>query len=173
MIKKLGLLFYVLFSLFCAKIMAQNRKFDSQIATKSINKALDDLNFFAANADYDNYFKLFAEGSTFIGTDATEVWDKNAFMKWAKPFFDKGRTWHFTSLKRQIFFSKDGNFAWFDELLDTQMKICRGSGVLEKINNEWKIRLYVLSMTIPNALSDDVTKLKSPIEDSLIQTLKK
>jgi hypothetical protein len=39
--------------------------------------------------------------------------------------------------------------AWFDEL-STQMKICRGSGVLVKIGNDWKIKHYVLSMTVPN-----------------------
>jgi hypothetical protein len=32
-------------------------------------------------------------------------------------------------------------------LLNTQMKICRGSGVLVKIDGEWKIKHYVLSMT--------------------------
>jgi hypothetical protein len=37
--------------------------------------------------------------------------------------------------------------AWFDELLNTQMKICRGSGVLVKIDGKWKIKHYVLSMT--------------------------
>jgi hypothetical protein len=34
--------------------------------------------------------------------------------------------------------------------LSTQMKICRGSGVLVKIGNDWKIKHYVLSMTVPN-----------------------
>jgi hypothetical protein len=48
-----------------------------------------------------------------------------------------------------------GKTAWFDELLNTQMKICRGSGVLVKIGQEWKIKQYVLSMTIPN---DNSTK---------------
>jgi hypothetical protein len=31
--------------------------------------------------------------------------------------------------------------AWFDELLDTQMKICRGSGILVKENKQWKINI--------------------------------
>jgi hypothetical protein len=51
------------------------------------------------------------------------------------------------------------------------MKICRGSGVVEKINDKWKIKQYVLSMTIPNKLSDQITVLKAPIEDRLIQQL--
>ena len=93
-------------------------------------------------------------------------------MAYAKPHFDKGKAWSFKSLKRDITFSKDGKYAWFDELLETQMKICRGSGVLEKIGNTWKIRQYVLSMTIPNEVSNDVIKIKSEIETKKIEELK-
>jgi hypothetical protein len=53
------------------------------------------------------------------------------------------------------------------------MKICRGSGILVKVKNDWKIKHYVLSMTIPNNNSDEVIKTKAPIEDALIITLKK
>jgi hypothetical protein len=52
------------------------------------------------------------------------------------------------------------------------MKICRGSGVLEKISGKWKIKQYVLSVTVPNEVVDEVTKIKTPIEDALIQKLK-
>ncbi len=50
---------------------------------------------------------------------------------------------------------------WFDELLDTWMGTCRGSGVLEKNNKEWKIKQYVLSVTIPNDSIQKVIKLKN------------
>ena len=153
--------------------MAQNKGFYENVQKKHVNKVLDDLNEFAAKADFINYFSLYAEESTFIGTDATEVWNKKEFMDYAKPHFDKGKAWNFKSLQRNITFSKDGKYAWFDELLDTQMKICRGSGVLEKIGNQWKIRQYVLSMTIPNDVSGDVIKSKSAIEDAMLQQLKK
>ena len=36
------------------------------------------------------------------------------------------------------------------------MGTCRGSGVLEKTNDSWKIKHYVLSVTIPN---DDIQKV--------------
>ena len=93
-------------------------------------------------------------------------------MIWAKPYFDKKSTWNFKALKRNVYFSKDGKIAWFDELLDTQMKICRGSGVVEKINGQWKVKQYVLSMTIPNDVVNKVVEVKAPIEDALIQKLK-
>jgi hypothetical protein len=53
------------------------------------------------------------------------------------------------------------------------MKICRGSGVLVKTKEGWKVKQYVLSMTVPNALSDEVTKLKGSTEDKLMQQLTK
>lgn len=137
-----------------------------------ISAMLDGFNAAAAKADFKTYFSYFAEESTFIGTDATEVWDKKAFMDWAKPYFEKKQTWNFTSLKKNIYFSKDEKLAWFDELLDTQMKICRGSGVLEKINGQWKIKQYVLSMTVPNEVVDKVVAEKTAIEDILLQKLK-
>ncbi len=151
---------------------AQTKGFYENVQKKNISKVLDDLNTFAANADFKNYFSLYAEESTFIGTDATEIWNKKEFMDYAKPHFDKGKAWNFKSLKRNIYFSKDGKYAWFDELLDTQMKICRGSGVLEKIGNQWKIKQYVLSMTIPNDVTKEVINAKSPIEDAYILKLK-
>jgi len=138
---------------------------------KQIGTMLDKFNKAAANADYEEYFGYFADESTFIGTDATEVWDKKAFMVWAKPYFDKKSTWNFTSLQRNIYFSKDGNLAWFDELLNTQMKICRGSGVVEKINGKWKIKQYVLSMTVPNEITEKVVKEKTFMEDQLIEKI--
>ena len=156
-----------------ATLSAQTKGFYENVQKKNVSKVLDDLNTFAATTDYEKYFDLYAEESTFIGTDATEIWNKKEFMVWAKPYFDKGKAWNFTSLKRNITFSADGKYAWFDELLDTQMKICRGSGVLEKIGGKWKIRQYVLSMTVPNDVNDQVTAIKAPIEDALITELKK
>ncbi|MFN7674714.1 nuclear transport factor 2 family protein, partial [Flavobacterium sp.] len=124
-------------------------------------------------ANFVNYFDALTDDSIFIGTDATENWTKPAFQAFAKPYFDKGKAWSFTSLERHIYFSTDKKMAWFDELLNTQMKICRGSGVLVFINGKWKIKHYVLSMTIPNDNVDDVIKIKAPIEDALISSLKK
>lgn len=169
--KKTTILFaFLLLMLSLSGAPAQTKSENEKTA---IGTMLDGFNAAAAKADFNTYFNYFADESTFIGTDATEVWDKKAFMIWAKPYFDKKSTWNFTALKRNIYFSKDGKLAWFDELLDTQMKICRGSGVVEKINGQWKIRQYVLSMTVPNEVVDQVVAEKAPIEEALIKKLKK
>ncbi len=138
----------------------------------NINSTLDAWHKAAAEANYNAYFSLMTEDAIFIGTDATENWNKKDFQAYAKPHFDKGKAWSFTALERHIYFDKTGKTAWFDELLNTQMKICRGSGVLVKIGKEWKIKHYVLSMTIPNDNSSEVIKVKASIEDAMIKTLK-
>ena len=157
---------------FSNSVFSQKKGFYENVQKKNVSKVLDDLNLYASKADFKNYFNLYAEESTFIGTDANEVWNKKEFMAYSKPHFEKGKAWTFTSLKRNITFSNDGKYAWFDELLDTQMKLCRGSGVLEKIGNQWKIRQYVLSMTIPNDVNKEIIKIKTPIEDAIISDIK-
>lgn len=114
----------------------------------------------ASEADFEGYFGAMAEGAVFIGTDASENWDKNAFMTFSKPYFDRGRAWSFTAVERNIFVSPDGKTAWFDELLDTWMQLCRGSGVAVRTDSGWKIAHYVLSLTMPNDAVQEAIALK-------------
>ncbi|WP_333599125.1 nuclear transport factor 2 family protein [Flavobacterium sp.] len=157
---------FIVFPLISISLKAQGN------AQEQINHTLDAWHKAAAEANYKNYFDAMTDDAVFIGTDATENWNKTAFQAFAKPYFDKGKAWNFTSLERHIYFSTDKKTAWFDELLDTQMKICRGSGVLELSNGIWKIKHYVLSMTIPNDKTNEVVKIKAPIEEVLITDLK-
>ena len=140
---------------------------------KAINTTLDNWHKAASEANFDDYFNLMSNDGVFIGTDATENWQNKAFKTFSKPYFDKGKAWSFTAIERNIYTNKANDFAWFDELLDTQMKICRGSGVLEKVNGAWKIKHYVLSIAIPNDNVNDVIKLKESSDSQLITRLRK
>jgi ketosteroid isomerase-like protein len=144
----------------------------SSNAEKIINETIDTWHKAASEANFKSYFELMTEDAVFIGTDANEYWNKQEFQNYAKPHFDKGKAWSFTALERHVYFDASGNTAWFDELLNTQMKICRGSGVLVKVGKKWKIKHYVLSMTIPNDSSKAVIAIKAPIEEVLIQNRK-
>lgn len=145
---------------------------DTKADEKLIAATLDSFNRAAARADYEKYFGYYTEDAIFTGTDATERWEIPAFKIWAKPFFDRGRAWDFTSIDRHIYFDKTGSIAWFDELLSTQMKICRGSGVMVKKGTDWKVQQYILSATVPNPLLDSVIAMKAASEDSLIHAFK-
>ncbi len=136
---------------------------------EQIAKVLNNWHRAAANANFNDYMSAMTNDAVYIGTDATENWAKPQFIKFAKPYFDNGKAWSFSTLERNIYLSKDQKTAWFDELLNTQMKICRGSGILIKVGKTWKIQHYVLSMTIPNENSDEVIKTKTIIEDKTIE----
>jgi len=146
---------------------------DSKIDEKSeINAVINQWHKAAADAKYDDYFNLMTDDAVFIGTDATENWNRKEFETFSKPHFDKGKAWTFYPLERNIYVDESNKIAWFDELLDTSFKICRGSGVLEKINGNWKIKHYVLSITVPNENVKEVISAKDSIESSLIKKLK-
>jgi hypothetical protein len=166
--KKLTILFLAILAFSCKPCEEKN-----QSKKQNVMEIIDNWHKAAAETNYEAYFDAMAEESIFIGTDATENWNKSAFQAFAKPYFDKGKAWSFKAIERNIYFSKDGKMAWFDELLSTQMKICRGSGVLVQENGQWKIKHYVLSMTIPNDNTDEVVKIKAPTEDAFMNNFKK
>lgn len=149
-----------------------NPTVNNSVDSLQIVALLDSMNVAAANADFTRYFNFYANDATFMGTDATEYWNKENFMIWAKPYFDKKSTWDFTAIDRHIYFGTTPDIAWFDELLSTQMKICRGSGVVINKNGSWKVMQYVLSMTFPNSAIDKVIALKAQEEDSIITHIK-
>jgi ketosteroid isomerase-like protein len=157
----------------CNHLSKETKSTTTEKDLQLITAMLDSFNIAAANADFNKYFGYYTEDAIFTGTDATERWDKKSFMAFAKPYFDKGKAWTFISLERHIYFDKTGDLAWFDELLNTQMKICRGSGVVVRQGEDWKVSQYILSMTLPNSLIDTILKLKTPEEDEIINKLSK
>ncbi len=139
---------------------------------QELDKLLNKWHKAASEADFDTYFGILSDDGVFIGTDASENWQNDDFRAFSKPYFDRGKAWSFTAIERNIYVDESDSFAWFDELLDTRMEICRGSGVLQKEDGQWKIKHYVLSITIPNEQVDHVSKLKKE-KDSLFIVNKK
>lgn len=142
-----------------------------QMDKKEIGNILDSWHRAAGSADFDAYFNLMTSDAVFIGTDASENWQIEEFKAYAKPHFDKGKAWNFKAVERQIYVNDEGDYAWFDELLDTQMKLCRGSGVLRKESGDWKIAHYVLSIVIPNENVSEVILIKQEKDDRIIEVL--
>ncbi|NER17959.1 nuclear transport factor 2 family protein [Spongiivirga citrea] len=146
--------------------------FSQEDEKMQIDKVLTDWHKAASNADFENYFGLMTKDGVFLGTDATENWQNKEFRAFSKPYFDKGKAWSFTAVERNIYVNVEAGFAWFDELLDTQMELCRGSGVLKKENEEWKIAHYVLSIAIPNENVKDIVIAKKKNDSILKSRLK-
>lgn len=146
---------------------------DKTIHKQNITEVLEKWHKAAADADFDRYYSFMTEDAIFIGTDATENWTIPEFKAYSKPYFDRGKAWNFSTLERNIYTQQQKNIVWFDELLDTQMGICRGSGVIENTENGWKIKHYVLSIAIPNENVSEVTKLKESFDEKLMKKLRK
>jgi len=123
---------------------------DDIVAEQSrVAAVLDDWHDAAARADEARYFAHFAPYAVFLGTDATERWNVDAFRAYAHPHFAAGKAWRFRAVRRSLTIA--GDVAWFDEDLATEkLGPARGSGVLVRREGEWRIVQYDLSIPIPN-----------------------
>jgi hypothetical protein len=125
----------------------------------AIHKLLDGFHSAAANSDYDDYFSRFSKDGVFLGTDAAERWSLQEFKKYAKPPFDEGRGWTYKVMERNIVVGEARNTAWFDEVLfNERLGRCRGTGVIIKSQNKWKVAYYSLTLLIPNEIAVDIGK---------------
>jgi hypothetical protein len=131
----------------------------AQSDTVVIHRLLDQWHLDAAQANANSFFNAIADDGLYIGTADFERWSKPEFIKFARPFFDRGKAWDFKPYERRVNVSPDGRYAWFSELLTTWMGVCRGSGILVKTSNHWKIQQYHLSVTVPNEIIGDFIKL--------------
>jgi hypothetical protein len=139
----------------------------NQISTPetSVDEVLNDWHKAAYAADAERYFGHFKDStSIFMGTDASERWNVNEFREYAVGPFSDGEGWNFSPFNRFISYSEDGKYAWFDEELNTpNLGLCRGSGVLENVEGEWKIVHYNLALAIPNEVVYDVRDMISEL----------
>ncbi len=173
--KKLIIFTVIFFSCFTftqVHSQVKNTEKNLKAVKRQVNKTIGKWHKAATQADFEDYFYLMTKDAIFIGTDATENWTLPEFKKFSKPYFDSGKAWSFSTLERNTYIHENLGVAWFDELLDTHMGICRGSGVLMKENGIWKIHHYVLSITIPNENVDEITELKKEFDTNLIQEIK-
>jgi ketosteroid isomerase-like protein len=132
-------------------------------ANIAIDKALDAFHQAAAQADGKTYLNLLTQDSIFLGTDASERWTKAEFTAFVEPYFKQGKGWTYRPTDRHVSLFNQGKMAFFDELLDNdKYGVCRGTGVLVKTDQGWKISQYNLSIPLHNAIPlDVVTQIKA------------
>ncbi|MDN5204719.1 nuclear transport factor 2 family protein [Fulvivirgaceae bacterium BMA10] len=170
--KKLFITYLPLFVLISCTPSTTISETDTNEAKNEINHVMNKWHESAAKANHDAYIGTMSTEGVYIGTDATENWTTLEFKEWSKPYFDKGQTWDFKTLERNIYISDDGKTAWFDELLDTSLGLCRGSGVFRLQQEEWKLRHYVLSITVPNDNLNEIIKINHATDSILIHQIK-
>jgi len=138
---------------FTAVLFGQNSE------ESTIHSLLNQWHKAAAIADEELFFGSMAKDAIYLGTDKSERWLRDELKAWSAKYFERDKAWDFKPYDRHIYFSADGKTAWFEESLETWMDVCRGSGVLEKINGVWRIKHYHLSVTIDNDLIKDFISL--------------
>jgi len=93
----------------------------------------------------------------FLGTDGGERWAGDEYREFATSYFSRGKGWAYLPSSRTVQIAADGRTAWFDEKLENEwFGDCRGSGVLQLYDGDWKIEQYNLTIPIPNGIAADV-----------------
>ena len=127
-------------------------------AQEDLDALLNGLHLDAHKGNFESYFDRYSTDAVFLGTDKTERWTIEEFKAYAKPAFSDGHGWTYAVIERN--WEGDGNTRWFDEiLLNEKLGHCRGTGVVELINGEWKISHYALTMLVPNSIAAKVGAL--------------
>ena len=115
----------------------------------TVDDVLDGYHAAAASADAHTYFALMTPDAVFVGTDATEHWTLDQFKTFAAPHFASGKAWTYRSTDRRV--TARPEVAWFEEkLFNDKYGAVRGSGVLVRTQEGWRIAQYVMSFPIPN-----------------------
>lgn len=128
-------------------------------ARAEVGRVLDTLHRAAAEADAERYFACFAPDAVFLGTDASERWDLEAFRAWAAPHFAAGRGWTYLPRDRHVALGCDGRLAWFDERLEhARYGELRGTGVLRRDGEAWRVVQYDLGFVVPNEATAEVVE---------------
>jgi len=104
----------------------------------------------AAVADEETFFGLMTPEAVYIGTDPTERWLRDELKTWSAKYFARESAWDFKPVDRHIRIAHDGMMAWTDELLDTWMGKCRGTGILRLRDGQWRLVYYHLAIAVPN-----------------------
>lgn len=125
-----------------------------------INGVLTSWHVAADQGLYEFYFDQMTDDAVFLGTDASERWTKDEFMSYAREPFSDGNGWTYTQVESHIAFNDARDTAWADEILENEKYgTLRGTSVLRKVNDRWKIAHYSLTFLVPNGKAGRIVEL--------------
>jgi ketosteroid isomerase-like protein len=133
-----------------------------QAATEeaAIAAVLDDFHDAADKGDKARYLGHFTRDGVFMGTDDWERWPLPAFSAYVDERFKDGKGWSYRAVERHVRLAPGGGTAWFDEITESpKWGRFRGTGVLLKQGDRWKIAHYAMSFLVPNEVWEEVSEL--------------
>ncbi|MCS0581806.1 nuclear transport factor 2 family protein [Massilia pinisoli] len=135
------------------------------VLVQQVNAFVDGWHDDAAHARM-RYFDKMAPDGVYIGTDRSELWQRDAFREWGRTYFEgRQAAWVFHPTRRNVYATPDGALIWFDELLDTEnMGHCMASGVIRRTAAGFEIVHYQLSLAVPNEVAKQVLGIVTAAE---------
>jgi len=128
-------------------------------ARSAVEAVLDEFHAAAADADEERYVATLASGVVFLGTAPGERWAGEAFRAFVHSYFSRGKGWSYVPSARSIDVARDGHTAWFDETVENpHYGACRGTGVLRRDGEEWRIEQYNLTIPVPDELAAELVE---------------
>lgn len=127
----------------------------------AITAVIDGFHDAAARGQRARYLGYFTDEGVFMGTDDRERWPlKPDFEKYVAEHFKDGKGWSYHSIERHIALAPGGQVAWFDEIIKSEKwGLFRGTGVLLKQPQGWKLAHYSMSVLVPNEVWVPVSDL--------------
>jgi ketosteroid isomerase-like protein len=122
-----------------------------------VDAVLDAFHAAAASADEEAYAGTLADSMVFLGTAPGERWQASEWREFVHSHFSRGKGWSYIPSSRTVDLAEDGLTAWFDETVTNEhYGACRGTGVLRRSDDGWKIEQYNLTIPVPDELAPEV-----------------
>jgi hypothetical protein len=119
----------------------------------AVEAVLDEFHAAAAAAHEERYLATLATDMVFLGTAPGERWSGAEWRDFVRSYFSRGNGWAYTPSGRSVAVAPDGGTAWFDETVENEhFGACRGSGVLRREGDAWRIAQYNLTIPVPDEL---------------------
>jgi ketosteroid isomerase-like protein len=123
----------------------------------AIEAILDAFHAAAAAADEAAYLATLTDDMIFLGTAPGERWAGAAWRDFVHSYFSRGKGWAYEPSDRSLVVAGDGMTAWFDETVENaHYGACRGSGVLRRDGDDWRIAQYNLTIPVPDELAPEL-----------------
>ncbi|NCP64515.1 MAG: nuclear transport factor 2 family protein [Paraglaciecola sp.] len=132
-----------------------------QTEQEAIAQVIDGMHAAASRADLAAYLRAYTDDGVFMGTDDWERWSRpDTLDAYVTDRFKDGTGWQYTSVQRKINVAPEQKIAWFDEItVSPTWGRFRGTGVMHKIQGQWKIAHYSLSFLVPNEAWERVSQI--------------
>ncbi|MFC7048389.1 nuclear transport factor 2 family protein [Emcibacter nanhaiensis] len=147
-------------------LASQALAFDRAAEERAVAALLDGFHDAADKGDKERYLGSMTRDSVFMGTDSRERWPYPEFEKYVGERFRDGKGWSYRSVEKHIDFSPDGRTGWFDEITRSEKwGDFRGTGVVVKEDDAWKIAHYSLTFLVPNQVWEQVSEIVQSATD--------